>query len=212
VRRGSCETISPRVRELPRFVLYAGNHLPHKDVPLLVRAFATVKKELGLRELVLALAGPRGRGTDAIEAAAKSAGVSESVVVLGEVTDRDLAFLYDRAACYATASRAEGFGLSPLEAAAAGAPVIATKIAPHEEVLGDAALYFPPGDERALVNALARVLGVEAYARDLARRGPPRAARYPARAMARATANVYREVLGIPAPGETPAATSSSSP
>jgi glycosyltransferase involved in cell wall biosynthesis len=197
VRRGSCETISPRVRELPRFVLSAGTHLPHKDVPLLVRAFATVKRELGLRELVLAIAGPRGRGTDAVVRAIQESGAKESVALLGEVTDRDLAYLYDRAACFATASRAEGFGLAPLEGLAAGAPVIASDIAAHREVLGDAALFFPAGDERALVNALARVLGVETFARDLARRGPPRAAMFSSRALARGTANVYRAVLGL---------------
>lgn len=205
VRRGSCETISPRVRALPRFVLVAGNHLPHKDVPLVVRAFATVRRELGLRDLVLAIAGPRGRGTEALEQAIAASGLGESVALLGEVTDRDLGYLYDRAACFVTASRAEGFGLAPLEALAAATPVIASDIAPHREVLGDAALSFPVGDEKALANALARVLGVEAFARDLARRGPPRAARFPARGMARGTANVYRQVLGLaPAPALEP--------
>jgi glycosyltransferase involved in cell wall biosynthesis len=198
VRRGSCETISARVRELPRFVLYAGHHLPHKDVPLVVRAFARVRRELGLNDLALALAGPTGRGTPAVEAAAKEAGVAAHVHVLGEVTDRDLGYLYDRAAAFATASRNEGFGLAAAEAMSAAAPVVASDVPAHREVLGDAALFFPPGDEAAFAGALARVLGVEAIAKDLGRRGERRAQRFSAAACARATAAVYREALGLP--------------
>jgi alpha-1,3-rhamnosyl/mannosyltransferase len=192
VRAGSCEVISERVRALPRFVLYTGHHLPHKDVPLVVGAVARVKKELGLRELALALAGPRGRGTPAVEAAARDAGVAEHVHLLGEVVDRDLAFLY-------AASRGEGFGLALAEAAFAGAPCIASDIAAHRETLGDAALFFEPGDEKALAGALARVLSIDALARDLGARGTARARRFSALATARATADVYRAVLGIPA-------------
>lgn len=196
VRRGSCETISPRVRELPRFVLYAGTQLAHKDVPALIRAFRHVKKELGLRDLVLALAGREGRGTPACKAAAQRTGDEpESVIFLGEVTDRDLAYLYDKAACFATASLNEGFGLAPLEALAAGTPVIATDIPAHREVLGDAAHLVPPGNEKALAGALARVLTIEALANDLRRRGPIRASRFRVKETAAATARVYREVL-----------------
>jgi glycosyltransferase involved in cell wall biosynthesis len=190
VRRGSCETVSPRIRELPRFVLYVGTHLAHKNVPGLIRAFRHVKKELGLRELVLALAGPEGRGTEAARAAA-----DESVHVLGSVNDRDLAYLYDRAACFATASRNEGFGLAALEALAAGAPVIATDIPAHREVLGEAAVFVPQGDEKALAGALARVLTIEALARDLRGRGPERASRFRVAETAKATARIYREVV-----------------
>jgi glycosyltransferase involved in cell wall biosynthesis len=196
VRRGSCETVSPRIRELPRFVLYVGTQLPQKRVPLLIRAFRHVKKELGLRELVLAVAGPAGRGTEACRDAA-----GEGVVLLGEVNDRDLAYLYDKAAVFATASANEGFGLAALEALAAGTPVIATDIPAHREVLGDAALLVPSDDERALAGALARVLTVEALAKDLARRGPIRASRFRVAETARATASIYREVCArAPAP------------
>ncbi|HZU95361.1 MAG TPA: glycosyltransferase family 1 protein [Planctomycetota bacterium] len=188
IRLGSCETVSPRVRELPRFVLYVGTHLAHKDVPLLIAAFERVKKELGLRDLVLALAGKEGRNTDACKTG------SPSVIFLGEVNDRDLAYLYDRAAVFATASRNEGFGLASLEALAAGTPVIASDIPVHREVLGDAALFVPPRDEKAFAGALARVLTIDALAKDLRRRGPERAANFSARETARATAAVYREV------------------
>jgi alpha-1,3-rhamnosyl/mannosyltransferase len=195
VRRGSCETVSPRVRELPRFVLYVGTQLSHKRVPLLIRAFKHVKKELGLRELVLAVAGPPGRGTEECRAVA-----DESVVLLGEVNDRDLGYLFDKAACFATASVNEGFGLAALEGLAAGTPVIATDIPAHREVLGDAALLVPPEDEKALVGALARVLTVEALAKDLARRGPPRASLYRVAETAKKTAAVYREICGAGIP------------
>src|SRR5262249_54065151 len=123
---------------------------------------------------------------------------AQHIHVLGEVTDRDLAYLYDRAAAFATASRNEGFGLAAAEAMSAAAPVVASDIAAHREALGDAALFFEPGAEAALAGALARVLGVEAIAKDLGRRGERRAQSFSAAACARATAAVYREALGLP--------------
>ncbi len=118
--------------------------------------------------------------------------------------DRDLAYLYDKAACFATASRNEGFGLCAVEAMAAGTPVIATDIPAHREVLGDAAQLVPPGDEKALAGALGRVLAIEALAKDLSRRGPPRASLYRAERTARETAQVYRSVLGLVARAPAP--------
>jgi glycosyltransferase involved in cell wall biosynthesis len=46
-------------------------------------------------------------------------------------------------------SRYEGFDLPPLQALAAGLPVIASDIPVHREVLGDAAWYAPAGDDSA---------------------------------------------------------------
>src|SRR5205814_4137088 len=56
-------------------------------------------------------------------------------------------------------SIAEGFGLPILEAAAAGAPVIASDIAVFREVAGEAVWYAAAREERAWAGALERVVG-----------------------------------------------------
>jgi len=48
----------------------------------------------------------------------------------------------------------EGFAMAPAEAMAAGLAIVASDIAPHREVLGDAAEFVPAGDTAALSRAL----------------------------------------------------------
>ncbi len=97
---------------------------------------------------------------------------------LGYVDDPTLAALYRGCALLAFPSRYEGFGLPVLEAMSYGAPVVCTSAASLPEVAGDAAAYVPPNDAPALAAAMRRVLDDLAYANDLRRRGPPRAANF----------------------------------
>ena len=63
----------------------------------------------------------------------------------------------------------EGFGLVPVEALAAGTPVVGYADGALPEVLGSSALLVPPGDRAALGAALVRVLLDEGLAEALAR-------------------------------------------
>ena len=56
----------------------------------------------------------------------------------------------------------EGFGLPVLEAMARGVPVACSKASSLPEVAGQAALQFDPYDERAIAQALGRLLEDEA--------------------------------------------------
>lgn len=158
-----------------RYVLAVGTIEPRKDHPLLVRAFDAVAA--ADPELRLVLAGADGWGTAALEQAlaASPAARSGRVARLGFVTDAERADLLAGAAVLAYPSVYEGFGLPPLEAMAAGTPVVATAAGALPEVLGDAADLVPPGDTDALAGALERVLGDEAHRRDLVERGRRRA-------------------------------------
>ena len=69
-----------------------------------------------------------------------------------------LAALLQEAAVLAFPSLYEGFGFPPLEAMAAGVPVVATRAGSLPEVLGDGAVLVDVGDDDGLVDALDRVL------------------------------------------------------
>ena len=77
--------------------------------------------------------------------------------VLERVDDSELDSLYAGALCLACVSREEGFGFTPLEALAAGAPPVVSELDVFVETLGDAALRVPPGDPDALADALLRL-------------------------------------------------------
>ena len=77
---------------------------------------------------------------------------------LGPTTDDGaLAALYGGALALVAPSWLEGFGLPPVEAAAHGTPSVLSDIPVFAETLGDGALRVPPGDERALADALLRI-------------------------------------------------------
>jgi glycosyltransferase involved in cell wall biosynthesis len=84
----------------------------------------------------------------------ESLGVAARVELKGFVDNAELLSLYAGAAAFVFPSRYEGFGLPPLQALAAGVPVVAARIPVLEEVLGDCALFAPPGDASAFAGAL----------------------------------------------------------
>lgn len=76
------------------------------------------------------------------------------ILLAGNVTDNELAWLYANTSTFVFASLDEGFGLPPVEALAFGAPVVASDIPVMRENLGPHAVYVSPTDVIALAAAL----------------------------------------------------------
>src|SRR5205085_2269446 len=129
-------------------------------------------------ELRLVLAGRDGWGTAEVRHAVERSGVATRILRPGYVPDAAVPALYRQAEVVAYPSLEEGFGLPALEALACGAPLVSTRGSAVEEVVGDAALLVPPHDERALGDAIERVLDDAAVAARLRRDGPERAAKF----------------------------------
>jgi glycosyltransferase involved in cell wall biosynthesis len=85
-------------------------------------------------------------------------GIEDSIELLGRVSDDELADVYRAADVNVVPSLSfEGFGLVVLEAAASGAPTIATRVGGLPEALAglEASLIVTPGDPNALAQRLA---------------------------------------------------------
>ena len=115
---------------------------------------------------------------------------------LGALDDGDLSALYAAAAIAMSASEYEGFGLTVLEAMAAGCAVVAVAVTSVPEVAGDAALLVPRSDPALLGDALLRLLDDPAARASLGERARQRAATFSWEETARRTRDVYDEVLG----------------
>ncbi len=160
-----------------RTVLYVGSVFNRRHLPELIRAFAVVARaHPGLR---LEIVGDnRTYPWQDLQAVAAEAGASEATTIRSYVGEDALAALYSRAAVFAFLSDYEGFGLTPLEALAAGSPIVVGDTPVAREVYGDAAMYVAPGDVASIAAALGRLLA-DAESRDaLLARAPAVLGRY----------------------------------
>ena len=175
----------------PPYVVFVGTLEPRKDVPTLIRAFDRIAG--AQPDLTLVLAGARGWGADAVDAAVGAATHGDRVRLTGYLPEDDLPALLRRAAAVAYPSLEEGFGLPVVEALACGAPVVTTSGTVMEEVAAGAAFLAPPGDDDRLAGALEAAIEGDAQRREL---GLKVAARHTWEASAAGHAEVYRSVAG----------------
>jgi glycosyltransferase involved in cell wall biosynthesis len=160
------------------YLLYPARRWPHKNHERLFEAFALLRRERpGLR---LVLTG--GGFSD----------VPEGVEARGHLPWDEVVDLMQLAAALVFPSLYEGFGLPPLEAMACGCPVACSNVAALPEVVGDAARLFDPRDPRSIADA---VLDVLTAPDEWAARGLVRAQAFSWDATARATDEVYAELL-----------------
>jgi glycosyltransferase involved in cell wall biosynthesis len=176
----------PAVRDRA-YLLYAGNHRPHKDLETLVAAWTSLPDELAV-DLVLT-----GDEEPALRAAASRA--HGELRFAGAVGERELWELYRGAVTYVHPALREGFGLPLLEALRAGTPVIAAETA-VPSVLKPYVYRYPPRDVAALRALLMRAFEEPASLRAAARLARDATADLTWERTVRATADLYRELLG----------------
>ena len=176
-----------------RYVLYVGQFDPRKNMRGLLRAFtAAADRDKDLR---LVIVGELGKLSSHLrEALQTERAPRERVIVTGFVDEPTLAALYAGAECLLHAAFLEGFGLTALEALAAGTPVVGYAGGAVAEVVGDAGLLIPSGDEDSLANALVRFLADDALRSGLRARARPQARLFSWDRAADETLAVYRGV------------------
>lgn len=179
-----------------RFILNVGVLEPRKNVPALLRAYASLGD--AFPDVPLVIAGKKGWMYEEIFRAAHELGFdrdSSRVRFVGHVPEDDLVPLYNGARVFVYPSRYEGFGLPVLEALQCGAPTITTNVSSMPEVAGDSALLVSPDDVEGLSGALCKVLSDDRLAQELSRRGVEQAKPFSWRRCAQETLQVYRSVV-----------------
>ena len=138
-------------------ILYVGSLFTRRHIPELIAGFTALAKRRG--DVQLEIVGDN-RTTPRIDFEALVAGttVGDRIRLRSFVHDSELAALYRSARAFVFLSDYEGFGLTPLEALAAGVPVVVLDTPVAREVYGDAALYVSRPEPALIEKALDRIL------------------------------------------------------
>ncbi len=171
-----CATDTPPAAAGP-LILHVGALFARRRLPVLLAAFERVLREIP--EAELAIVGPdRTCPSEDLRGIAEAVGIASRVAFLSYVADAELAALYRRAAAFVWLSEYEGFGLTPLEALAAGVPVVAGDTPVAREVYGRAARRVPLDDPAAVAAAVAEVITRRDVRETLIEHAGPLLARY----------------------------------
>ena len=118
------------------------------------------------------------------------------IISLGILAPDDLSVIYKGARGFVSPSLWEGFGLPILEAFQSNLPVACARIPSHEEIAGEAGLYFDPESHSELKATLKQLLTDESGRESLLQNGKKRLELFSWERAAEETSEVYREVLG----------------
>lgn len=174
------------------YFLYVGNAYPHKNLEMMLHAFAVFAKAQPHVQLVIA--GRRDVFSKQLEAEAREIGISiDQLRFLDLPTDEEIAALYAKTALFIYPSRIEGFGMPPLEAMSHGAPVAAARSSSLPEVLRENASYFDPDDIEALQTIMESAISAPALLKQKREAGLKLSASYDWKETAKKTLAVYNE-------------------
>ncbi len=167
-----------------RFFLFVGSHVPNKNLARAIQAFMALKDDT----LSFVIVG----STQSKVFAATQLQLPPTVLMPGRLTDGEIVALYRHAYALVFPSLYEGFGIPPLEALTLGCPVIASRIAPVQEVCGEAAKYFDPLDTADMAAQLRASLNDPAWRTACVAKGKQRLPNFTWRASAE---KIWQELL-----------------
>jgi glycosyltransferase involved in cell wall biosynthesis len=197
-REAERQRILERYQIAHPFLLYAGAVRPQKNIPRLVEAFAVLRGDLErhpvYKELRLIIIGDEISRYPSVRHAVIKTRVEDVVRFLGFVPFDTLRVFFESASAFVFPSLYEGFGLPPLEAMAAGTPVVTSAVSSLPEVTGDAAMLVNPENVFDVARGIREVLLDEELRATLIRKGYEQARRFSWSKTAGEVLAIYREV------------------
>ncbi len=136
---------------IPFFIYDSGLEF-NKNVDSLIGIYALVQTRFPEYKLVLigndfdAAEAPLNERAVSIHGLITDLGLNNHVIRTGRVTDQELVILTLNAVAYLNFSNYEGFGLGPLQAMAAGTPVIISNRSSFPEISGPGAILVNPDE------------------------------------------------------------------
>ena len=187
--------LKDRLKLAHPYLVHIGTLEPRKNLLFLAEVFSEVVKRHPNIQLVLA--GKKGWDYEKLFLKVSKLGLEQKVIFTGYLSDEDRPVLLWGALALVFPSLYEGFGLPPLEAMAAGTPVIASNSSSIPEVVGDAGLLVDPKDKDKWIKLILELIKRPDLGKKMREIGLQRASQFSWRKTAEQTADVYRKVLGL---------------
>ena len=154
--------------EAPLTVLCVGRLGRHKGQEWLLRVYRQVRDQFD-RSVRLVLVGRDEGDEEKLREMVKTSALEDEVLMVGEVSDEDLAAWYARSDLFVLFSHYEAFGLVFFEAMAYGAPVLTHDVGANRELLTRGAVVVPRFDPEEAGNQLVRLVNDNEYRQTLGR-------------------------------------------
>ncbi len=174
-----------------RYILFVGKRDGYKNAEVLIKAMAYVVQKR--KDIILFMVG--GGSFDKKELNMINTLKLENNVIQNNVSDAELAYLYENAICFVYPSKYEGFGFPLLEAFDNNCPVISSNASCLPEIGGDAALYFEPNDQDELIHQIESMISNEELREKYKLLGKLRARMFSWENTAKNTYELYKKVL-----------------
>ncbi|MEN9530725.1 MAG: hypothetical protein RI932_2598 [Pseudomonadota bacterium] len=173
-------------------IIFVGSLEPRKNLRGLLKGFSIFKQRnpgCKTRLTVVGCENPLFA-----DAGINTTDVSNDVEFLGYISDRELAELFASSRALVYPSFYEGFGFPPLEAMAAGTPVVTSQTSSLPEVVGDAALLVDPFSPQDIAEKIETALRPE-VALKLIEKGYDQVQRFSWQQVGEHMLNIYSEIL-----------------
>lgn len=157
-----------------KYLFYPAQFWEHKNHKNLVRAIASLKKELP--DIKLVLAGSKKNAWESTNALMHELRVTEDVIILGYVPDPYMRELYRRSRALIYATFFGPCNIPPLEALVVGLPMAISEVSCMPDRVGDACLTFPADSWEEIASCMRRLWTDDALCRELSEKALARAA------------------------------------
>jgi len=184
-------------------ILFVSHYNYYRNFETLIRALPVLRNRLHGKPVRLLLTcqlaagmNPGAYRPDTAARLVKELGVSDMVVELGAIPYQQLHHLYARADIYVTPAYAETFAHPLVEAMASGVPVVASDIAVHREICGEAAIYFERFSPEALAECILQITNAVEMRKTMIAKGLTRAGEFSWKLHAEQIIELSRMLMG----------------
>ncbi|MEG4944702.1 glycosyltransferase [Microcoleus sp. F4-D5] len=178
------------------YILGVSTLEPRKNLEHVIRCFAKVVQQQGIKDLNLVLVGAKGWEYEKIFQEIANFGLSKDrIIITGYVADEDLAAIYSGAMVFIYPSLYEGFGLPPLEAMQCGIPVITSNNSSLPEVVGDAGIMLNAADADGLCHSILKLYSTPALRQEMSLKSLAQAKKFSWERCTQETIAAYKKAL-----------------